>query len=489
MINKNKVWSSLGCTTFLFFLFFQSTHCKEADTKEFSCPSFKNVNITASMSSDQIIEKLVTLSECTKVVFAAGNYNLNRTLFIEKNGVLLLGAGMDRSILNFAALRTGHGVHMKGKLVGIADLTILDAKKNALRIEESERVLIKRVKTDWSNTKGGTRPGMKQNGDYGLYPVKSKKVLVEDSVSYGASDAGIYVGKSIDVIVRRNIAKFNVAGIEIENTSNASVYDNLAENNTGGLLIFDNPGNKEVGKNIRVYKNRVLNNNITNFCNAGVVCEIPAGTGGLVLAVRRVEFFDNIFENNNTVDLAIINGLALTGFGNLLTNWPSLNFRSHDIYIHNNKFGGKYSGDEILEAKVGQPGPLNLARPGEDNDRQQLAQALQASLQALSESTAPSVILDGIDFLLIINSKDNTNNICVRNNANFIGILDLNLPENENLLGDPAKYSEAAANMRRLSNDLGDYNCDGFSPKLPSEKVSLEKVSSWRLTPLLEILR
>src|SRR3546814_974481 len=50
----------------------------------------------------------------------------------------------------------------------------------------------------------------------------------------GASDAGIYVGQSKNVVVRDSIAKENVAGIEIENCYDADVHDNIAVQNSGG---------------------------------------------------------------------------------------------------------------------------------------------------------------------------------------------------------------------------------------------------------------
>ena len=41
--------------------------------------------------------------------------------------------------------------------------------------------------------------------------------------------------------MRNTEAYFNVAGIEIENSYYADVYDNVAENNTAGILVFDLP--------------------------------------------------------------------------------------------------------------------------------------------------------------------------------------------------------------------------------------------------------
>ena len=64
-------------------------------------------------------------------------------------------------------------------------------------------------------------------------------MLIDSCVAIGASDAGIYVGQSENIIVKNSIAEFNVAGIEIENSYYADVFNNYASNNTGGILVFD----------------------------------------------------------------------------------------------------------------------------------------------------------------------------------------------------------------------------------------------------------
>lgn len=66
-------------------------------------------------------------------------------------------------------------------------------------------------------------------------------VLIEGCTAIGASDAGIYVGQSKNIIVRNSRAYHNVAGIEIENSLMADVYDNESTENTGGVLVFDLP--------------------------------------------------------------------------------------------------------------------------------------------------------------------------------------------------------------------------------------------------------
>src|SRR5699024_2527168 len=89
------------------------------------------------------------------------------------------------------------------------------------------------------------------NGAYGLYPVESANVLIEDSYVRGSADAGVYVGQSDRIVVRNNIAEWNVAGMEIENSTNADMYSNIARHNTGGLLVFDLPiGNGKYGSGV-----------------------------------------------------------------------------------------------------------------------------------------------------------------------------------------------------------------------------------------------
>src|SRR6185436_8691984 len=109
------------------------------------------------------------------------------------------------------------------------------------------------------------------------YPVLSEDVLIEDCVAIGASDAGIYVGQSKNIIVRGSRAERNVAGIEIENSVGADVYGNVATQNTGGILVFNLPDLElKNGHGTRVFKNEVFENNHPNFAPQGnIVASVP----------------------------------------------------------------------------------------------------------------------------------------------------------------------------------------------------------------------
>jgi parallel beta-helix repeat protein len=124
----------------------------------------------------------------------------------------------------------------------------------------------------------------------------------------GASDAGIYVGQSKNIVVRNSVAEFNVAGIEIENSYNADVHGNTARRNTGGILIFDLPNLPQMGgHSIRVFDNQVTDNDTPNFAPKGnIVASVPMGTGVMVMANRNVHVFGNVLENNASANVMLI---------------------------------------------------------------------------------------------------------------------------------------------------------------------------------------
>jgi cytochrome c peroxidase len=139
-------------------------------------------------------------------------------------------------------------------------------------------------------------------GLYGVYPIECDGVLVEDCKVSGARDAGIYVGQSRNIVVRRNEAFQNVTGIEIENSVNAIVEDNYVHNNTGGILVFLLPFNpSKVQDGCIVRRNRVINNNTPNFADPeAIVSNVLKGTGIMLLAADNTEVYENEIVGNGT---------------------------------------------------------------------------------------------------------------------------------------------------------------------------------------------
>ncbi len=253
-----------------------------------------------------------TIGANTTIVLGTGRFELDNAVTIRADGVQIIGQGMgetledDLTILDFGpATAQVNGVDVVGDDFLIQDLTVLDAPKDGIRVEDSDGVTFMRIKATWTNPDDST------NGAYGIYPVKSQNVLVAESRAEKASDAGLYVGQCQNVIVRHNTVTGNVAGLEIENTQFADVFGNTATDNTAGIVVFDLPGNPIVGRDVRIRNNTITGNNNVNFAPGGTVASIPVGTGTFAMASRRVEITGNAYADNQTGDIALISGLAI----------------------------------------------------------------------------------------------------------------------------------------------------------------------------------
>ncbi len=309
---------------------------------------------------------LINAKSGDTIEFGSGKFEFTSTLSCDVSDVVVRGQGSDETVLAFD--QQGQGTGGEGLLITskqnftIEDLAVEDAKGDAIKVNGCDGITFRKVRVSWT---GGPK---ETNGAYGLYPVLSKNVLIEDCVALDASDAGIYVGQSENIIVRRNRAENNVAGIEIENSVNADVYENIATNNTGGILVFSLPDlPKKIGHHCRVYDNQIIDNNHENFAPAGTaVAGVPAGTGVMIMANRHVEVFKNTIENNQTANLSIISYLAS---GKPYHQDPMYDPFCEAIYVHDNTFvggGDKPSGrlGELLMAVNGGKGLPDIVYDG-----------------------------------------------------------------------------------------------------------------------------
>ncbi len=282
---------------------------------------------------ESLQQQLIQAQPGDVIEIPAGTHELTRGLSLTVDGVTIRGEGMDQSVLSFANQAQGaEGLLVSANDFVIENLAIEDTVGDALKINESNNVVIRNVRTEWT---GGP---LTTNGAYGIYPVQSSNILIDGAVAIGASDAGIYVGQSNQIIVRNSRAEYNVAGIEIENSTFADVHDNVATNNTGGILVFDLPNLPvQGGRNTRVFNNQIINNNISNFAPEGnIVGEVPAGTGLMVLANDSIEVFGNEFTDNQTSNVMIVSYyITERPFED-----PNYDPIPEAIYIHDNQFNG-----------------------------------------------------------------------------------------------------------------------------------------------------
>ena len=276
-----------------------------------------------------------------------GEFHFRRGLTLTADGVTVRGAGMGRSILNFSNQVAGaEGLLVTGSDFTIEDLAIEDAVGDALKINGGRNIAVRRVRAEWTNGPAT------ENGAYGIYPVQTENTLIEECIAVGASDAGLYVGQSRNVVVRDSRAEYNVAGIEIENTVHADVYGNTAVNNTGGILVFNMPDLPEEGHSTRVFDNDVIDNNTANFGVPGTaVASIPAGSGVVVNANDRVEIFGNRITGHRTANV-LISSYFSTNYVGQREHSEAFDPFPETIYIYGNTFGpgGEAPDMEDLEA-------------------------------------------------------------------------------------------------------------------------------------------
>lgn len=289
--------------------------------------------------------------------FGSGTFVFRKTLSLDVENVTLTGEGPKETIFQFRNQVTGSGGEglrvTKGGFT-LENIAIQDPRGDAVKVTGVDGVTFRNVRVEWTK---GPSP---ENGAYGIYPVECRNVLIENSTAIGASDAGIYVGQCENIIVRNNVARKNVTGIEIENSVGADVHDNLATDNTGGILVFKLPNlPKKESRQCRVFNNTIKANNRENFARPGtLVSGLPPGGGLILMATDEVEVFGNTIADNATANVSIIS------FRSTKRKIKDEDFDPfcESIHIHDNVFSGggtNPAGDlgDAIRAVFGTNGP------------------------------------------------------------------------------------------------------------------------------------
>ncbi len=309
----------------------------------------KTLDVAAGANAHERLQTALIEAEPGDVVqLGAGRFALTSGLSLDVAGVTVRGAGPERSVLDF----TGQTGEAEGLLVTsgdvlLADFAVENAAGNGIKSKGSDGISFVNLRVEWT---GGPKS---TNGAYGVYPVSSKNVLIEKVFVRGASDAGIYVGQSQNIIVRNSRAEGNVAGIEIENSYNADVFGNVATGNTGGILVFDLPDLPQQGGHaVRLFNNQVIANNHPNFAAPGnIVAAVPPGTGVMIMANRDVHVTGNDITNNASA------GVMLVAYTQAFTD-AAYNPLPRAVTVRGNRYAGNgtapaFPGGKEIAAAVG----------------------------------------------------------------------------------------------------------------------------------------
>lgn len=395
-----------------------------------SCKSKAGKDLLVSEDFQKAVqEKFINAQNGDVIELPEGTFQLSKTLFLEGlNDITIKGQGKDKTFLSFKGQDEGsEGLYISNvKNITISDFTIEDSKGDNIKIKGADGVVIRNINARWTD-------GAKEtNGAYAIYPVSSKDVLIENSEASYASDAGIYVGQSTNVVVRWSYAHHNVAGIEIENCINSDVYENKAINNTGGILVFDLPNLPQAnGRNARIFKNEIKENNFKNFAAKGnIVASVPPGTGVLILATDSVDVFDNDITNHKSVGVTI----ASYQLTQRPINDTAYGPYSSAIYIRNNRI----SSNKIIVDMSTDLGKLLYATFRKPMD------IIYDGLPDPKFADENGMLPEGMK-------------ICIRNNGESIKFGNLNAAK-ANSLTDFLKFS---------SNDMTPFDCEitGISGK------------------------
>lgn len=322
-------------------------------------------------ATEQMLEAMVQLRPGDVLEFDCGFFELSKGLLLQATeDVTVRGCGMNDTVLSFlnSVNATGFEANfIQG--VTFEDFTILDTPGDGLKFVGVKWGTARRVRAMWS---GGlcreegvgcidasnyldrvevacTKPPMNEgdpapdyqpsraSGRYGIYPVNSENILLDEVESIGASDAGIYTGQMRNTIIRNSRAAYNVFAFEIENVKGGEYDGNLAECNTGAYLIYDLENLGWYGESTVMLDNISRNNNTYNFAPSHtLIGQVPRGSGLVTLGYDRIEAYNNLFEDHSFAGMLYISYELIDGKGR--TADKRLDPYSEGVHIHHNTF-------------------------------------------------------------------------------------------------------------------------------------------------------
>jgi parallel beta-helix repeat protein len=382
---------------------------------------------------EQILEAFILAKDSVTIELPEGHFLFSQSLSIDgKKHITIKGKGKDKTVLSFKGQTKGaEGILVTNcEFFTIEDLSIEDAAGDNLKISESKNVTIRNIRSAWTGKVSS------QNGAYAIYPVLTENLVIEGCEAIGASDAGIYVGQSKNVIIKNNKAFYNVAGVESENSTAVEIFDNEIYENTGGLLIFNLPKLTRYGSDVTAFNNRIYNNNLENFGVKGsIVSGVPKGTGVIIMATQDVNFNNNMVKDHVTSNLSIVSYLVFAASedpeGLVDQSIQDRGIRSVEADFESDKKYNPYPGNISINNNIFKN---KFSFPTLSNEYGWL-------MIFKNKTVIPDVVYDGIlpDGAKI---QDENHKICINENGaiNFV-------------------FMDAANDFHDFSNKIDSYNC------------------------------
>ena len=154
-------------------------------------------------AQEQLQEAMILAESGDEIQLTNGVYQIEDGLSLDIDNVTITGSGHQNTVLDFSNQMTGaQGLMITSDGITLKDFAIINTKGDAIKAKGSDGISFLNIRTEWTNGPNAS------NGAYGLYPVESKNVLIDGCIAIGASDAGIYVGQSENIIVKNSVAEY-----------------------------------------------------------------------------------------------------------------------------------------------------------------------------------------------------------------------------------------------------------------------------------------
>ena len=156
----------------------------------------KTISVAPGADAQEALQLALLDAQPGDVVeLAAGRFELTDGLSLDVDGVTIKGAGPDITVLSFDNQQGGaEGLLITSDKVTVRDFAVENSKGDGVKSKDADQISMINLRVEWT---GGPKA---TNGAYGVYPVGSTNVLIDGVTVRGASDAGVYVGQSKNII-------------------------------------------------------------------------------------------------------------------------------------------------------------------------------------------------------------------------------------------------------------------------------------------------
>jgi parallel beta-helix repeat protein len=283
------------------------------------------------------------------IVVPPGTYHEGGILVTQDN---LTIRGSKAAVLDAAGhefgIKVGPG-EISGNPPTCPALSVNDFKLEGMTIRNADDTGLFMIGVDGFRVSGGRYV---DNAEYGVFPRCSRDGLIDHNSGGGGEDATVYIGVDDNVTAEKNHLSNGEIGIEIENSRNSFLRNNLLTGNVDGILVVVLPGLPTTSTENAVIEGNVIRaNNLPNpfpppppfFDDLQL---LPSGSGLLNVGGDQVTIRKNVITQNNSFGIGIVENPF--GFG------PPDDNRVLDNVVLNN--GGDPDARSFLSADIAYDG-------------------------------------------------------------------------------------------------------------------------------------